>query len=202
VFAPHVLVDTPAPDGKSKVRVGVIGAVRFNPVFLKAGPDGTNMVIGDPVQRVRAEVQALQAERADVIVLLAAAHIDDARRIARDVPGLDAILGSYGGQVTEVEERVGDTLILYCGNKGQRLSEVRVQLSTEGAPRRVAGLSPMLHLLTREYPNDQATLDFLATLQAPPMPGEQGAEHAVAPAGPAPPGAPDGTAAGPPREGG
>jgi len=202
VFAPHALVEAAAPDGKSAVRVGAIGAVRFNPVFLKAGPDGSNMVIVDPVPKVRAEVEALRAKGADVIVLLAALHIDDARRIAGEVPGLDAILGSYGGQVTEAEERVGETLILYCGNKGQRVGEVRVRLAAAGQSPRVTGQSPMLHLLTREYPNDQEIVDFLAALKPPPMPGEGGAEEPPPAAPGAPPAAGGNATVGPPREGG
>lgn len=171
VFPSHVVVDAASPDGKSKVRVGVVGAVRFNPVFLKAGPNGGNMVIAEPLPAVRTEVAALKEQGIDVIVLLAALHMDDARRIAQEVPGINFVLGSYGGQVTEAEERVGDTLILYCGNRGQRIGEVRVTLEGQGAQHKVAG-SPTLHLLTRDYPYDQEMLDFLGTLRPPAMPGE------------------------------
>src|SRR5262245_15912051 len=45
VFAPHAVVEAKAPSGKAKVTVGVTGALRFNPVFLKSGPNGGNMVI-------------------------------------------------------------------------------------------------------------------------------------------------------------
>jgi 2',3'-cyclic-nucleotide 2'-phosphodiesterase (5'-nucleotidase family) len=53
VFEPHVIVEASSADEASRVRVGVTGAVRFNPIFLKAGPDKSNLVIVQPLERVK-----------------------------------------------------------------------------------------------------------------------------------------------------
>lgn len=165
VFTPHTVVEVASPDGKRTVRVGVIGAVRYNPLFLKAGPDGGSIVIDHPLERVKLEMEALRKKDVDLVVLLAALHKNDAKSIARSVPGIDYILGSYGGLVTGGAEQEGDTTLLYCGNKGQRLGESRVFLDSEGQATKIAGRFNKLHMLSHHYPSDRAMVDFVNSLR-------------------------------------
>jgi len=160
VFMPYVIVDALSPDGKQKRRVGVIGVLRFNPIFLKAGPEKSNIVIAQPTERVRAAVASLEQEEVDAIVLLAALNKTDAKRIIDEVPGIDYVLGSYGGIVTQRAELYGSTWLLYCGNRGQRVVETRVFLD---APEK--GVS-RVHNLTRDYPHDQKMLDWVNAIPA------------------------------------
>jgi 2',3'-cyclic-nucleotide 2'-phosphodiesterase/3'-nucleotidase len=163
IFQPHAVVEVAAPDGSSKVKVGVIGVVRFNPVFLKAGPDGGNIIIANPLERVQQEIAALEKKKVDVVVLLAALHKNDARSIVRQCPEVDFVLGSYGGLVTTTEEQEGDTTILYCGNRGQRIGESRVFLDGGKQPE-IASRQNKLHVLTRHYPPDMDMLNFVNSI--------------------------------------
>ena len=43
--------------------IGVIGVVRYNPLFLKAGPGETSMVVGHPTEYVKQSVEAEQGRR-------------------------------------------------------------------------------------------------------------------------------------------
>jgi 2',3'-cyclic-nucleotide 2'-phosphodiesterase (5'-nucleotidase family) len=165
IFDPHTVVEVASPDGGKSVRVGVIGAVRYNPLFLKAGPDGGSIVIAHPLERVKREMEALRKENVDVVVLLAALHKNDAISIARAVPGIDYVLGSYGGLVTRGAEKEGDTTLLYCGNKGQRIGESRVFLRRGGATK-IVGEFNKLHMLSRQYPSDHDMLDFVDSLRS------------------------------------
>jgi len=165
IFPPHTVIDAVSPDGSRKLRVGVVGVVRYNPIFLKAGRDEGNIVIAHPTARVKAEVAALQEKDVDMIVLLAALHKEDAKRIVAEVPEIDFVLGSYGGQFTANEERIGDTTLLFCGNRGQRIGEVRVFTDEQDGSTAVAERQLMLHLLTRDYPHDQEMLDFVNASQ-------------------------------------
>ena len=157
IFAPHVVTEAVSPDGTRKLRVGVIGALRYNPVFLKPGPAGREMVIVHPTERVRQEVQALR-DKVDVVVLLAALHQNDARSIARDVEGIDFVVGSYGGLYTMREDRVAQTWMLYSGNQGKRLGSTRVYMNAEG---RVTDEATKIHFLTAAYPADPQMLAYL-----------------------------------------
>jgi 2',3'-cyclic-nucleotide 2'-phosphodiesterase (5'-nucleotidase family) len=163
IFDPHVVVEVSDPDGKSTVRVGVIGAVRFNPMFLKSGPNGGNIVIEHPLERVKHEVEALQKKKVDLIVLLAALHKRDALSIMQGLPEIDFVLGSYGGLVTPREEKAGDATLMYCGNRGQRIGESRIFFDKDDRSTIEFQLNK-LHVLSRVYPADQDMLNFVNSI--------------------------------------
>jgi hypothetical protein len=161
VFAPHLVLPIAAAGGKKPLKVGVTGVLRYNPLFVKPGPEeGSNIVVLHPVEPVRKAVAALRAEGVDLVVLLAALHKDDVRRIVEEVPGIDFVLGCYGGLVTADNEKMGETRVLYTGNKGQRLSETRVFLGAGEGPRIERELT-RIHLLTANYPDSPAMAEFL-----------------------------------------
>jgi hypothetical protein len=134
--------------------------VRFNPIFRKPGPDGADLAIVHPNEPVKAAVTALREQGVDYVVLLAALHRDDAARIVGEVPGIDFVVGSYGGHFTGGEDRVdGGTWLLYSGNQGKRFGETRVY-EDDG---KVSQLT-RLHFLNRIYPVDPAMMEFVNTV--------------------------------------
>lgn len=155
IFAPHAIIRAKSADGKEQKKIGVVGAVRYNPIFLKAGPGESSMVIAPPAKRVAREVEALKKKNVDAIVLLAALHKADALKIAEEVPGIDYVFASYGGMYTAEPESVGDVRVFYSGNRGQRLIENRIFLDKKNEP------LTRVHFLNREYPFDQEMLDFV-----------------------------------------
>ena len=157
IFNPYVVIEIHTADSDQPVRVGVMGVVRFNPVFLKSGPDGSNLVVAPPREMVKRYVGDLR-ERSDVVVLLAALHKDEARLIAQEVPGIDIILGSYGAIYSTREESEGDTQIFYSGNQGRRIGETRVFLNAE---RRLETTTSFMHFLTARYPSDEEMTEFV-----------------------------------------
>lgn len=162
VLPPHHVVTLTDADGTER-RVGVIGVARYNPVFLKTGPDDSNLVMAQPVDRVREEVRALEKKGVDLIVLLAAMHKQDVRAVLREVPGIAVAIGSYGGVFTAAEEREGESLIVYSGNQGKRVGETRLFLDEAW---KVERASTAMHFLTRQYPHDQEMLDYVNAVPA------------------------------------
>ena len=160
IFDPHAVVEAASAEG-DKLRVGVIGVVRYNSIFMKAGPEGSNMVIIDPVEPVKREMQALREKKVDLIVLLSAQSKDDSRRLAQQVSGIDLILGSYGGMFTLRGEQEGDTSIVYCGNRGQRFSETRFFITNPTKKNKEFRRVHKMHFLTGQYPSKKEMQDFL-----------------------------------------
>jgi 2',3'-cyclic-nucleotide 2'-phosphodiesterase (5'-nucleotidase family) len=156
VFSPYVVLDVPTREGKT-FKVGVLGVVRFNPIFLKPGPDGSNLQIVHPVEAAGRYIGEIR-KKADYVVLLGALHKNDLRRILREVPGIDVALGSYGGIFSTREEREGDTLYLYSGNQGKRIGEVRLYLDGE---KHVAAATPFMYYLTGRYPGEPGMIEFV-----------------------------------------
>jgi 2',3'-cyclic-nucleotide 2'-phosphodiesterase (5'-nucleotidase family) len=182
VFPPYTIVELKR-GGKKPLRIAVAGVMRYSPVWLKAGPENTNLVIARPADQLRSLLPEMR-KSADVVVLLAAMSKGDATQLANDVPGLDFVLGSYGGAYNYNEEIVGGARILYSGNQGKRIGETRVYLDPAG---KVATTSSFLHFLTARYGDDPTMAAFVdqvsaqvnkvkGTLQAP-TPGQADASR-------------------------
>jgi len=176
----YQVVEARSADGKKTVKVGVVGVLRYNPVFLKPGPDGSQMAVSHPTERVQQAVDALEKEKPELIVLLGALHRDDARRIVREVAGIDVVVGSYGGLFTTEREQEGETWILYSGNQGKRIGSTRIDLAEGGG---VAEQVTKIHVMTDIYPADSEMLEFVYSVPVDPPAAASSA--AVAPsAGP------------------
>jgi 5'-nucleotidase/UDP-sugar diphosphatase len=159
IFKPYTVLKLQGGKGRKEVRVGVLGVVRFNPVFQKAGPGGANVVIAPPLDALQKLVPEVR-KQADVVVLLAALHRDDARALARSVPGIDFVLGAFANTISPTEDETeGTTQLRYVGNQGKYVSESRVSLGPDG---KVVSVSNYMHTLTARYPDDPATLQWLA----------------------------------------
>ena len=162
VLEPYVVLDVPVPGRPAPLRVGVIGAVRFNPVWKKAGLEGGNIGIAPPAEMVGRYLPELR-KKSDIVVLLASMSRDDAGTLARDLPGIDFVFGAYGGMISTREELEGTTQVVYVGNQGQRVGETRVYLTPE---KKVASSTTYLHFLTARYPASPEMEAFVGEIGA------------------------------------
>jgi 2',3'-cyclic-nucleotide 2'-phosphodiesterase (5'-nucleotidase family) len=180
VFKPYVIVEAKRGDGKPPVKVGVMSVVRFNPVFLKTGPAGSNVSIAQPAEMVRKYLDEVR-KKADLVVLLAELSVYDARQLAKEIPGIDFVFGAYGGTYSSQEEVEGSTRIVFTGNQGKRVGETRAFLDDKS---RVISQESYLYFLTGRFPDDPDTLKWTqGTLaRAQPAGGAPGSP-APAPAG-------------------
>ena len=165
VFLPHLVLEVPRGKGDRAIRLGLMGVARFNPIFRKAGPDGSQLEIVHPHEAVERELAALEKKNVDFVILLAALHLDDARRIVGAYPGIDFVIGSYGGIVMEEFDEESETWILYSGNQGKQIDETRIFLG-EGA-----GKPEPLHFrhyLSDRYPTDPDMVGYVNGLSLKP----------------------------------
>jgi hypothetical protein len=102
----------------------------------------------------------------DLVVLLSAFHKDDAKRLAEAVPGIDYVVGAYGGIFSTTVEKAGGATILYSGNQGKRLGEQRVFLKAGGVERDQF----LMHFLTSQYPAERKMLEFVNSVPVPASP--------------------------------
>ena len=77
-----------------------------------------------------------------------------------EIPGIDFILGAYGGMFAE--DKVGETSIVYCGNRGQRVSESRVYTESRSKKKGMEFREvTRMHFLTADYPDSAEMIAFL-----------------------------------------
>lgn len=135
-----------------EIRIGLIGLNRYNTAFLKATEDGRNIVITSPFKMAPALVREV-AEKADMVVLLTSLSISQCRQLARETPGLDLIIGANGGVLSKIQDVAAGVPIVFPGNQGKYLAEVRVILPAGGEGR--ARVQRHNHYLNRDYPQDE-----------------------------------------------
>jgi 2',3'-cyclic-nucleotide 2'-phosphodiesterase (5'-nucleotidase family) len=162
VLDPYAVLEVPVRGRPAPLRVGVVGAVRFNPVWKKAGSDGGNIGIAPPAEMLRKVLPELRS-KADVVVLLASMSREEAGALAREVPGIDFVFGAYGGMISTRDEQEGTARVVYVGNQGQRVGETRVYLSPEGG---VRSSTTYLHFLTVRYPSSPEMEAFVGEVTA------------------------------------
>ncbi len=67
----------------------------------------------------------------DLIILLASLSLEEARVLCRDHPGIDIVLGAFGGYASPSPMREGNTLICYGGKDGEDIGELGLFLDEE-----------------------------------------------------------------------
>jgi 2',3'-cyclic-nucleotide 2'-phosphodiesterase (5'-nucleotidase family) len=161
-FRPYTVIEGKASSGGASYRVGVLGVTRFSPVWMKAGPENSNLGLARPADMVKKVIDEVR-KRSDVVVLLAAMSKAESIQLARDVTGIDFIIGAYGGDYNSAEETIGSTRVFYSGNQGKRIGETRVYLD---ADRHVQTSTSFMHFLTSQYGDDPKMVAFVGEITA------------------------------------
>jgi 2',3'-cyclic-nucleotide 2'-phosphodiesterase/3'-nucleotidase len=140
------------------VRVGIFGITTPNIPNWEQPENYKGYTFRDGAQAARDLVGKLRAEKVDLIVGLVHAGLGPkdgrslenmADRVARDAPGIDAIV--FGHTHNEVADlRINGVLMTQPGRWGERLSVLDFELEKEGASWRVTAKSARLLKVTRD----------------------------------------------------
>jgi hypothetical protein len=138
-LAPQLLIDA------GGIRIGLLAVTRHNPSLRVSLPDGGAVVTMDPAAAIGSRVAQLRETR-DLVVVLATLPLEDARLLARKIPGIDLILGTHGGRVTDDAVVEGKTHIVYAGDEGKYVAEVGLYRGVSNGPvsmeSKIASLGP------------------------------------------------------------
>ncbi len=121
----------------------------------------------DPYRAARAEVKALRAAGADLVVVLSNLGLDADRKLAR-VARADVILGSRSREILPEAPKVGSTLIVHAGSRGRYLGDVRWYEGGVGRGPWLVGTTRAVLAAGRSDPTVRALVDAaLARLADP-----------------------------------
>jgi sulfur-oxidizing protein SoxB len=113
------------------VKVGVIGqAFPYTPI---SNPRWMipNWTFGIREKELAAEVEALRAQGADLIVLLSHNGFDVDHKVAERVPGLDVILSGHTHDAVPEVTQVGQTLLVGSGSNGKFVSRLDLDVQSK-----------------------------------------------------------------------
>lgn len=115
------------------VKVGLFGLLTVRTAELATAP-GVSFTAELPA--ARAAVASLRARGAEVVVALTHLDLDDDRRLAREVKGIDLILGGHDHDPISWQE--GGPLVVKAGADGHYLAAVELTVTREHGETRVA----------------------------------------------------------------
>ncbi len=146
------------------VKVGVIGqAFPYTPI---ANPRWMipNWTFGIREKELAAEVEALRARGADVIVLLSHNGFDVDRKIAERVPGLDVILSGHTHDAVPEVTLVGKTILVASGSNGKFVSRLDLDVTSK----RIAGFRyRLIPIFSDAITPDPEMKAYIASARAP-----------------------------------
>jgi hypothetical protein len=150
LFAPFVIRSYKAA-GRS-LKVGYLALDSFNSAFSREGPGGRVVIMREPSESLRTTLPALRS-RVDVVVLLANLNLRDLEEVLAASPGVDLVLATFGGRLSPAGrlETIAGVPVLYAGDQGKRLGEVRLTL---GAAKEKPSMTAGHVWLTRRYPSE------------------------------------------------
>jgi 2',3'-cyclic-nucleotide 2'-phosphodiesterase (5'-nucleotidase family) len=142
------------------IQVGITGVV--SPAFQQG--DGAHaarvaptVTLLDPVTALREVVPKMRAASAQVVVVLSHLFFEEMQQVARQVEGVDAILGSHQGPLTAYltqPEVIGGTIISKPGHDMAALGQL--DLVVRRSDGRVVRFGFQRHQLTRKGPSSPA----------------------------------------------
>ncbi|UWE04076.1 bifunctional metallophosphatase/5'-nucleotidase [Laceyella sacchari] len=117
------------------VRIGMLAAtIPYQTVYELMGWD-----VRDPVSTLAEHVRRLRGE-VDLIVVLSHLGLMNDRLLAKEVPGIDLIIGAHTHHLLEELERVGDTWLAGAGKHGQHLGHIEIEVDPDaGRVRTIKG---------------------------------------------------------------
>lgn len=131
VSANVTLFDTPEIGVPQRYQVVTVGGVKLgitgviaNSAINSVAPGGRvdNIAISDPTRSLDAALQALRAQKPELLIVLSYGTVEEARQWAKLHPDVDLILTSGGPEDPDpTPERIGKTLIILPGQKGKNV---------------------------------------------------------------------------------
>lgn len=141
--------------GEAPLRVGIIGLTRGNPGFLMRTEEGRKIVLQPPSKAAARLVPVLRRD-CDLVIALTNLAPPETDALLAMVPGIDLVLAGNGGLVSDNLASPPRPSVLYGGDQGKRIGEVRVFLGNKG----LVQLAKAHLFLDQRYPFDPAMKSF------------------------------------------
>jgi hypothetical protein len=110
-------------------KIGVFG------IFHPSLPLPAELEARDPIAAAREQVKKLRAEGANMVIALAHEGYDNDLILAKEVPGIDLIVGAHSQSMLQTPDMEGNTLVVQLSNQGQLLGMVEYEASSLPAKR-------------------------------------------------------------------
>ena len=111
------------------VHVGILGLAYPNTPATTAPKNVEGLTFLDAVETARTFVPRLRREGAQIVIVLSHYGLAADQKLARDVPGIDLIVGGHSHNRMSEAAREGDTLIVQAGAHGSDLGRIDLEIA-------------------------------------------------------------------------
>ena len=146
------------------VRVGILGLAYPKTARTTAPKNVAAVEFHPPGPAVREYLPRLRAAGAEVVVVLSHLGLGADQQLAKEVPGLDVIVGGHSHNRMAAAGVVGATLIVQAGAHGSDLGRLDLTIEAGKVTAHTRTLIPLTH---DAVPTDPAAETLLARLLAP-----------------------------------
>lgn len=110
------------------VRVGVLGLAYPNTALTTARKNVAGLNFRDSIETAREFVPRMRAEGAALVVVLSHFGLSSDEQLARQVPGIDVIVGGHSHNRMRQARRAGETLIVQAGAHGSDVGRLDLEI--------------------------------------------------------------------------
>ncbi len=125
IFDPYMLLE------RKGTRIGIIGLSELE--AAQAVDVGEQATVLEPISSASGYVDELR-DKVDILIVLSHLGLDKDKELAQALPGIDIIVGGYSRILMQEPERVGNTLIVQQGYKGEWMGRLRATFDAQGVP--------------------------------------------------------------------
>ena len=105
-------------------------------------------------------------KQADIVIVVSHSGDDEDREIAKEIPGIEVIIGGHSQTLHKVPLKINNTLIVQTGENGHRVGVLKLKI---GSDKKIISYTNEFILLDREIPDDntggQLVIDYHKTLK-------------------------------------
>ena len=144
------------------LKVGIFGLIGKQAISYTTANDPVTFI--DQHETARKIVEDLRGRGAMIIIALTHSRVEEDRELARDVDGIDLIVGGHCHTALHEPILENDTIIVQAGSLLEYLGRVELAYDPASASVRLRNEEngrPYLHLLDYTYPLDQGIQDLI-----------------------------------------
>ena len=146
------------------LKVGLVGVTAVMAKDCEAAKG--NMDLLDPYETAGRFVPIVR-RKADLVVVLSHLGNGEDGKLAREVPGIDIIVGAHSHTRLPEPQVINGVIILQDYEKGGELGRLDLKLDNESGSYKIVGQSNKLIPVTRDIPEDKATAKVVSKYYDP-----------------------------------
>lgn len=151
-------------DGVGTIKIGILAFTKNVPSNVSSTwqtSSGDKIKTDDFMEVAKKMIPDLR-KKVDLLIVLARLEHQEAVNLATEIPGIDIILATFGGERSTEPIKIKDTIVFYNGYEGKWLGELRLVIDKK---KKMKTFENDFIFLTKDYPEDPEMAQYVSDTQ-------------------------------------